>query len=118
MFSSNATRTDPDTLLSPPRIWLYSMPHLLFCCAPLAEETRLLTDCYPPKKQLPSSTSFNPALPSAGLDTVKPLSQELSRLTYYAANKPGKLRKIGEELEARVTKHTRAAKAGNGKGRV
>lgn len=94
------------------------MPSLLFCCAPLAEETRLLADCYPPKKQLPSSTSFNPALPSAGIDTVKPLSQELSRLTYYAANKPGKLRRIGEELEARVAKHTRAAKAGNGKERV
>ncbi|KAJ9108922.1 hypothetical protein QFC21_000243 [Naganishia friedmannii] len=94
------------------------MPSLLFCCAPLSEETRLLADCYPPKKQLPSSTSFNPALPSSGIDTVKPLSQELSRLTYYAANKPGKLRAIGEELDGRVAKHTRAAKSGNGKERV
>ncbi|KAJ9125268.1 hypothetical protein QFC22_000223 [Naganishia vaughanmartiniae] len=69
-------------------------------------------------QQLPSSTSFNPALPSSGIDTVKPLSQELSRLTYYAANKPGKLRAIGEELDERVAKHTRYAKSGNGKERV
>ena len=36
----------------------------------------------------------------------KPASQELSRLTYTASNKPGKLNPLGEELEKRARKES------------
>lgn len=52
----------------------------------------LVAACYPPAS----------ALPSAGPE-YRPNAQELSRLTYYATNRPGKIHKLGLELE----KHTR-----------
>ncbi|KAJ6486378.1 hypothetical protein C8R47DRAFT_979717 [Mycena vitilis] len=63
---------------------------------------QLLNSCYPP-----SST-----LLTAGPD-YSPNSQELSRLTYYASNHPGKLAKLGNELEKRVKLECRKAQSGN-----
>ncbi|KAL0949391.1 hypothetical protein HGRIS_009455 [Hohenbuehelia grisea] len=72
--------------------------HLLFS----SNHVQLLNACYPP----------SPALLTAGPD-YSPKSQELSRLTYYALNHPGKLNKLGSELEKRLKAECRKAKAGN-----
>ncbi|KAJ6515740.1 hypothetical protein C8R45DRAFT_957459 [Mycena sanguinolenta] len=63
---------------------------------------QLLNACYPPSS----------ALLTAGPE-YSPNSQELSRLTYYASNHPGKLAKIGSELEKRVKVESRKAQSGN-----
>ncbi len=80
---------------------------------------QLLNSCYPPTS----------ALLTAGPD-YSPNSQELSRLTYYASvlglliyapnyllcsssNHPGKLNKLGGELEKRLKLECRKAKSGN-----
>ncbi|KJA30169.1 hypothetical protein HYPSUDRAFT_32272 [Hypholoma sublateritium FD-334 SS-4] len=62
---------------------------------------KLLNSCYPPT-----------ALLTAGPD-YSPNSHELSRLTYYASNHPGKLAKIGSELDKRLKGECRKAKSGN-----
>lgn len=90
---------------------------LLSCCAPLAEESRLLRDCYPPKKQLPSGPS-SPSGPATSLEDYKPLSQELSKMTYFATNKPGKLNALARELETRVKKEAKETQAGYPKSRA
>ncbi|KAI0368151.1 hypothetical protein BV20DRAFT_948958 [Pilatotrama ljubarskyi] len=63
---------------------------------------QLVSACYPP-----SAT-----LLTAGPEYA-PNSQELSRLTYYAANRPEKINKLGNELEKRVKTDSRKAAAGN-----
>ncbi|EKM59162.1 uncharacterized protein PHACADRAFT_181156 [Phanerochaete carnosa HHB-10118-sp] len=63
---------------------------------------QLISACYPP----------NAALLTAGPD-YRPNSQELSRMTYYASNRPGKINKLASELEKRVRLDSRKAKAGN-----
>ncbi|KAF8914044.1 hypothetical protein CPB84DRAFT_1758234 [Gymnopilus junonius] len=63
---------------------------------------KLLNSCYPPAS----------ALLTAGPD-YSPNSHELSRLTYYASNNPGKLAKIGSELEKRLKLESRKARSGN-----
>jgi hypothetical protein len=63
---------------------------------------KLLNSCYPP-----TST-----LLTAGPD-YSPNSHELSRLTYFASNHPGKLTKIGSELDKRLKVECRKAKSGN-----
>ncbi|KAL7411997.1 hypothetical protein BDY24DRAFT_394206 [Mrakia frigida] len=70
-------------------------------CIPISlnHESKLISDCYPKSKLLPSLAP-----------DFKPNSQELSRLTYTASNKPGRLNKLGEELEKRAKKES--AKAG------
>jgi hypothetical protein len=90
---------------------------LLSCCGVnnLAEEARLLNDCYPPSKQL--VPVVNDDL-KASQDSYKPLPQELSRLTYYASNKPGKLHRLGKELEVRASGEARKASTGNVKSRM
>jgi hypothetical protein len=90
---------------------------LLSCCGinKLAEEARLLNDCYPPSKQLVPVSNEDL---KASQDAYKPLSQELSRLTYYASNKPGKLNRLGKELELRVAGESRKALTGNVKSRM
>lgn len=80
------------------------------CCAPLGEEARLLRDCYPPKKQLIPAPSLSSGVPD--MDSYKPSSQELSKMTYYATNKRGKLNVLARELDERVRKEVRDA--GNG----
>ncbi len=87
---------------------------LVACCFPISQEAQMLKACYPPAKQLPATS----APLSADDSSYKPLSQELSRLTYYASNKPGKLNRLAEELEERVAKEGRKAKAGYGKHRM
>ncbi|KAF9464410.1 hypothetical protein BDZ94DRAFT_1161875 [Collybia nuda] len=72
--------------------------HLLFT----PNHVQLLNSCYPPTS----------ALLTAGPE-YSPNSQELSRLTYYASNHPGKLTKLGTELEKRLRTESRKAKAGN-----
>ncbi|KAF8341321.1 uncharacterized protein EI90DRAFT_3150476 [Cantharellus anzutake] len=66
---------------------------------------RLVSSCYPAS-----------AL-AAGPD-FKPNPQELSRLTYYGTNRPGKLTKLGAELEKRAQAHSRRAATGNLKSRA
>lgn len=68
---------------------------------------QLVSACYPPSS----------ALLTAGPD-YSPNSQELSRLTYYAANRPGKINKLGSELEKRVKADCRKAAAGNARARA
>ena len=68
---------------------------------------QLISACYPPSS----------ALLTAGPD-YSPNSQELSRLTYYAANRPGKISKLGNELEKRVKAESRKAAAGNTRARA
>lgn len=72
--------------------------HLLFS----PNHVHLITACYPPSS----------ALLSSGPQYL-PNPQELSRLTYYASNRPGKINKLGSELEKRVKSDVRKAKAGN-----
>ncbi|KAI0698551.1 hypothetical protein C8T65DRAFT_660552 [Cerioporus squamosus] len=68
---------------------------------------QLVSACYPPAA----------ALLTAGPE-YSPNSQELSRLTYYAANRPGKIGKLGAELEKRVRTDCRKAAAGNTRARA
>ena len=63
---------------------------------------QLITACYPPSANLLTS---GPA--------YRPNSQELSRLTYYASNRPGKINKLTGELERRVRVDCKKAQAGN-----
>ncbi|KAJ3548471.1 hypothetical protein NMY22_g1256 [Coprinellus aureogranulatus] len=67
-----------------------------------ANHVQLLNACYPPTSSL---LSAGPAF--------APSSHELSRLTYYASNHPGKLTKLGSELEKRIRVESKKAKAGN-----
>ncbi|KAI6130397.1 hypothetical protein EDD16DRAFT_1882443 [Pisolithus croceorrhizus] len=57
----------------------------------------LIAACYPPAS----------ALLASGSD-YRPKSQELSRLTYYAANHPGKINKLGADCSKSVTGNLRA----------
>ncbi|KAG8906442.1 plasma membrane localization protein [Tulasnella sp. 403] len=59
-----------------------------------------------------------PTAPLAAAPQFQPNSQELSRLTYYAANRPGKLHKLSDELEKRARNHARRAQTGNAKARA
>ncbi|KZT19277.1 hypothetical protein NEOLEDRAFT_982376 [Neolentinus lepideus HHB14362 ss-1] len=68
----------------------------------------LIQACYPQS----SATLLN-----AGPE-YRPNSQELSRLTYYAANKPGKITKVGSELEKRVRTDCKKAQANNTRSRA
>ncbi|KAH9853607.1 hypothetical protein C2E23DRAFT_728277 [Lenzites betulinus] len=68
---------------------------------------QLVSACYPP----------NAALLTAGPEYA-PNSQELSRLTYYAANRPEKINKLGSELEKRVRADARKAATGNTRARA
>ncbi|KAK7695970.1 hypothetical protein QCA50_000609 [Cerrena zonata] len=63
---------------------------------------QLIAACYPP----------NAALLTSGPE-YRPNSQELSRLTYYASNRPGKINKLAGELEKRVKVDCKKAQAGN-----
>ncbi|WVR07413.1 hypothetical protein IAU60_004454 [Kwoniella sp. DSM 27419] len=78
-----------------------------FPCNNLQPEVAHLNACYPPPK----------ALATAGPD-YRPMSQDLSKLTYFATNKPSKLAKIGEELEKRVTKEATRSTGGYPKSRA
>lgn len=64
---------------------------------------QLISDCYPPQPSIP-----NPV----------PNAQELSRLLYYASNKPGKVSKLAAELDRRARLEARKAQAGNVRARA
>lgn len=68
---------------------------------------QLITACYPPSAALLTSAP-----------EYRPNAQELSRLTYYAANRPGKINKLGGELEKRIKTEIKKAKAGNARSRA
>jgi len=63
---------------------------------------RLIDACYPPSAVLASAAGDH-----------RPNAQELSRLTYYASNRPGKLTKLGVVLEKRVRADARKAATGH-----
>ncbi|EIW82325.1 hypothetical protein CONPUDRAFT_164944 [Coniophora puteana RWD-64-598 SS2] len=67
----------------------------------------LIAACSPPSS----------ALLSAGPE-YRPNAQELSKLTYYAANRPGKINKLGSELEKRIKSDSHKAQAGNARARA
>ncbi|KAH9049151.1 hypothetical protein EDB84DRAFT_1657862 [Lactarius hengduanensis] len=77
--------------------------HLLFT----PNHVQLITACYPPSASLLTS----------GPD-YHPNPQELSRLTYYAANKPGKINKLSSELEKRIKVECRKAHSNNPRSRA
>lgn len=60
-------------------------------CIPKSNHRKLVDECYPAPK----------ALANIGPE-YRPNSNELSRLAYYAANKPAKLVKVGQFLEEKV----------------
>ena len=64
---------------------------------------QLISECYPPQPAIP-----NPA----------PNPQELSRLLYYASNKPGKVSKLAAELDRRAKLEARKGQAGNVRARA
>ncbi|KZP00005.1 hypothetical protein CALVIDRAFT_533671 [Calocera viscosa TUFC12733] len=74
-------------------------------CIPMTpNHVRLIDSCYP----------HHSALLATAPD-YRPNSQELSRLTYYASNRPGKLPKITSYLEKRAKNEAAKAKYGNAK---
>ena len=75
---------------------------------PLApHHVQLIAACYPPSS----------ALLTSGPE-YKPNSQELSRLVYYASNRPGKLAILSNELDKRINADARRAKTGNSRARA
>lgn len=68
-----------------------------------SNHVRLIDACYPSSAVLASA--------STGSD-IRPNGQELSRLTYYASNRPGKLTKLGTVLEKRTRQDARKAALG------
>lgn len=77
--------------------------HLLF--AP--NHAQLVTACYPPTSSLLTSGP-----------EYRPNAQELSRLTYFASNRPGKVGKLGAVLEKRAKVVSKKAQAGNTRARA
>ncbi|KDQ20494.1 hypothetical protein BOTBODRAFT_309207 [Botryobasidium botryosum FD-172 SS1] len=65
---------------------------------------RLITACYPP--------------PLTAAPDYRPNPQDLSKLTYYASNRPGKLHKLASELETRARTEARRAAGGYVKSRA
>ncbi|WFD32046.1 plasma membrane localization protein [Malassezia sp. CBS 17886] len=60
-------------------------------CIPKPNHKKLVDDCYPTPKALPATAP-----------EYQPNSNELSRLCYYAQNKPAKLAKVGRLLAVRT----------------
>ena len=65
----------------------------------------LVAACYPPSSAL------------AGPE-YRPNAQELSKLTYYATNRPGKIHKLGAELEKHARSESAKTLAGNARARA
>jgi hypothetical protein len=68
---------------------------------------QLIAACYPPSASLLTSGPH-----------YHPNAQELSRLTYYAANKPGKIQKLSGELQKRIKLEARKAHSNNPRSRA
>ena len=95
-------RHDHSLLLSVSCVLLHIASSLSMHLPFTPNHVQLISACYPP----------NAALPTSGPE-YRPNSQELSRMTYYASNRPGKINKLASELEKRVKLDSRKAKAGN-----
>ena len=76
-------------------------------CFGTLQEAQLVRDCYPPSKVILTS----------GPD-FKPLSSDLSKLTYRCTNQSSRLAKVGEELEKRVVKEAGRSSGGYAKSRA
>jgi protein EFR3 len=85
--------------------WCPLSPVMHLLLAPNHE--KLIAACYPPSSILLSSGS-----------DYRPNAHELSRLTYFASNRPGKLNKLGSDLEKRAKTHCKKASVGNVKARA
>ena len=72
-----------------------------------SHHVQLVSACYPP-----------PAALLTAAPEYKPNSQELSRLTYYASNRPGKITKLSTEVKKRAISDARKARTGNTKARA
>ncbi|KZW04123.1 hypothetical protein EXIGLDRAFT_828046 [Exidia glandulosa HHB12029] len=72
-----------------------------------SNHVRLIDACYPPSAVLASAAA-----------DFRPNAQELSRLTYYASNRPGKLTKLGVVLEKRTRQDARKAATGHVKSKA
>ena len=71
------------------------------------QHVQLVAACYPPSAAL-----------LATAPEYKPNSSELSRLTYYASNHPGKITRLSTELHRRVVADVRKARSGNSRARA
>ncbi|KAG8743360.1 plasma membrane localization protein [Ceratobasidium sp. 414] len=79
----------------------------------------ILSGCIPSKpNHLKLVLACYPSNPLAAAPEFKPNAQELSRLSYYATNRPGKLAKLADVFEKRATEEARRAGNGNQKSRA
>ncbi|KAG9126835.1 plasma membrane localization protein [Ceratobasidium sp. 392] len=79
----------------------------------------LIAGCIPSKpNHLKLVLACYPSNPLAAAPEFKPNAQELSKLSYYATNRPGKLAKLANVFEKRATEEARRAGGGNQKSRA
>ncbi|CAE6418646.1 unnamed protein product [Rhizoctonia solani] len=79
----------------------------------------MLSGCIPSKpNHLKLVLACYPSNPLAAAPEFKPNAQELSKLSYYATNRAGKLAKLADVFEKRATDETRRAGGGNPKARA
>ncbi|CEL59420.1 Protein EFR3 OS=Cryptococcus neoformans var, neoformans serotype D (strain JEC21 / ATCC MYA-565) GN=EFR3 PE=3 SV=1 [Rhizoctonia solani AG-1 IB] len=79
----------------------------------------MLSGCIPSKpNHLKLVLACYPSNPLAAAPEFKPNAQELSKLSYYATNRAGKLTKLADVFEKRATDEARRAGAGNPKARA
>ncbi|KAG8679398.1 plasma membrane localization protein, partial [Ceratobasidium sp. 395] len=79
----------------------------------------MLAGCIPSKpNHLKLVLACYPSNPLAAAPEFKPNAQELSKLSYYATNRPGKLAKLADVFEKRATEEARRAGGGNQKSRA
>jgi hypothetical protein len=79
----------------------------------------MLSGCIPSKpNHLKLVLACYPSNPLAAAPEFKPNPQELSKLSYYANNRAGKLAKLADVFEKRATDEARRAGGGNPKSRA
>ncbi|EUC67410.1 cellular morphogenesis-like protein [Rhizoctonia solani AG-3 Rhs1AP] len=79
----------------------------------------MLSGCIPSKpNHLKLVLACYPSNPLAAAPEFKPNAQELSKLSYYATNRAGKLAKLADVFEKRASDETRRAGGGNPKARA
>lgn len=79
----------------------------------------MLAGCIPSKpNHLKLVLACYPSNPLAAGPDFKPNAQELSKLSYYATNRPGKLAKLADVFDKRATEEARRAGGGNLKSRA
>ncbi|KAJ1308513.1 hypothetical protein OPQ81_004217 [Rhizoctonia solani] len=79
----------------------------------------MLSGCIPSKpNHLKLVLACYPSNPLAAAPDFKPNAQELSKLSYYATNRAGKLAKLADVFEKRATDEARRAGGGNPKARA